>query len=63
MLTSATPPDVARLRGVRGRAVAHVVEAAAEKRGGPLNDRVEVHSAKKVILRKVFLSQPTFKYR
>ena len=42
MLTSATPPDVARLRGVRGRAVAHVVEAAAEKRGGPLNDRVEL---------------------
>ena len=39
------PPDIARLRGVRGRAVAHVVEAAAEKRGGPLTrltERVEV---------------------
>ena len=31
-------PDVARLRGVRGRAVAHVVEAAAEKRGGSLTE-------------------------
>ena len=55
-------PDLAGLRGVRGRAVAHLMEAAAEKRGGPLMiQTLNEYEANQVILQKVnLISIPIF---